>query len=105
MQVMRVDQAATEAKAADVHATIQKLEADNLRLQLPLKAEHEKKQGVNIESHVLTCPEGLAAWEQYQAEVATCKAEKAAKTLEKDMAKHVHTTVSTKLFCKYSTSR
>ncbi|KAF8573878.1 hypothetical protein K439DRAFT_1373997 [Ramaria rubella] len=87
-----MDQATTELKATDAHATIQKLEADNLHLQLLLKAECKKKWGVNIESCILTCPEGLAAWEQYQAEVATCEAEKATKTLEKDTAKCVRTT-------------
>ncbi|KAF8590358.1 hypothetical protein K439DRAFT_1612002 [Ramaria rubella] len=84
---------------AEAHATIQKLEADNLHLQLSLKAEHKKARGVNIHSQILTCPEGLAEWEKQEEERVVHEAEQAAKAQEKEKAEractmtHIHNAV------------
>ncbi|KAF8587923.1 hypothetical protein K439DRAFT_1613942 [Ramaria rubella] len=75
----------------EAHATIQKLEADNLHLQLSLKAECTKVHGVNIHSCILTCPDGLAEWEKQEEERVAHEAEQAAKAQEKEKAEHACT--------------
>ncbi|KAF8591392.1 hypothetical protein K439DRAFT_1611268 [Ramaria rubella] len=70
---LRAKAAEAQADAAAAHTTIQKLETDNLRLQLSLKAECKKSKGVNIHSRILTCPEGQVAWEELQQEEQAAK--------------------------------
>ncbi|KAF8590568.1 hypothetical protein K439DRAFT_1611952 [Ramaria rubella] len=71
---------------------VTKLHAKAAEAQADAAAERKKSKGVNIHSHVLTCLEGQAAWEELQQEEARHQAEHAAKDRDKEADQRAQTT-------------